>query len=292
MIWFIHSYFRFRLIEQQLIEFNQLALARPSLRKHKDMYNRVMTRDNITLIARLELLDVAGPPGSGLKHPELIIGNVHIHWDPTFRDVKLVQAIMMAEELEKITARSPKAGLIICGDLNSLPDSGVLQFLAGGSIGPKHPDFMEHTYEPYTTEGSRHRLGLQSAFDGLIESGLLPLTNFTPGFCGVIDHVLFRPGVLNLTGVLGGINVDYMKQLVGLPTQHQPSDHLSLLAEFRIEHAYATSPPGLVQFPQAPNMSGKRAPPLRFGGANNHQNSASASPAINNNISPTSKTRI
>lgn len=261
-----------------MIEFNQLALARPSLRKHRDMYNRVMTRDNIALIARLELLDVHSPsPVASTKpqHPELIIGNVHIHWDPTFRDVKLVQAIMLAEELEKVVSRAPKAGLVLCGDFNSLPDSGVLQFLANGAIGPKHPDFMEHTYEPYSNEGARHRLNLQNAFEGLIDGGLLPVTNFTPGFCGVIDHVLFKPGPLTLTGVLGGIPHDYLKHLVGFPTQHQPSDHLSLMAEFRVEHHQphpitgnvAGGPPGLVQFANGPAaaQAAKRAAPLRFG---------------------------
>lgn len=266
-----YNYCRFRLVEQQLIEFNQLALARPSLRKHRDMYNRVMTRDNIALIARLELLDVHS---ANTKHPELIIGNVHIHWDPTFRDVKLVQAIMLAEELEKVVARSPKAGLILCGDFNSLPDSGVLQFLANGTIGPKHPDFMEHTYEPYSTEGARHRLNLQNAFEGLMEGGLLPVTNYTPGFCGVIDHVLFKPGPLNLCGVLGGIPHDYLKHLVGFPTQHQPSDHLSLMAEFRVEHqpsAPAVGPPGLVQFATGKQQ---RAAPLRFGGSSTNTNTS------------------
>src|SRR4051812_27399693 len=89
---------RFRLVEQHLIEFNQLALARPLLRKHKDMYNRVMTRDNIALVARLQML--LGPA----SWTELLVTNVHIHWDPTFKDVKLVQAIMLAEELERIIA--------------------------------------------------------------------------------------------------------------------------------------------------------------------------------------------
>lgn len=243
-----HDICRFRLLEPQtVIEFNQLALARPSLRKHRDMYNRVMTRDNIALVARLEVMDVTSPPGLLLQqggiHPELLIANVHIHWDPTFRDVKLVQAIMLAEELEKMMARAPRAGLITCGDFNSMPESGVLQFLSGGSIPAKHGDFMEHTYEPYSNEGARHKLSLQSAYEGLLVDGALTVTNFTPGFCGVIDYIFYRAGPLTLTGVLGGISLEYLRNLVGFPTQHQPSDHLSLLAEFRIE-SYSNNPPG------------------------------------------------
>lgn len=219
-----------------------------------------MTRDNIALLARLEMLDVVGVNQQLLPnghHPEIVIGNVHIHWDPTFKDVKLVQAIMLAEEVEKFLGlgnsngkanNQGNKGLVLCGDFNSLPESGVLQFLTGGGIGPRHADFMQHTYEPYSTEGAKHRLQLSNAFDGLMEGGLLPVTNFTPGFSGVIDHILYRPGSLALTGVLGGIPAGYLKQLVGFPTQHQPSDHLSLMAEFRVEGVSPT-PPGFLHMP-------------------------------------------
>lgn len=261
-----------------MIEFNQLALARPSLRKHKDMYNRVMTRDNIALVARLQML--LGPA----SWTELLVTNVHIHWDPSFRDVKLVQAIMLTEELEKIIAninagigrlsmiKRKEIGVIVCGDFNSLPDSGVSSYLTKGGIGPRHPDFQSHTYEPYSNEGARNTLNLRSAYShvsqklGLSqvtrttprgvgdedsdseEEGerseqtdpLLPFTNLTPGFQGCIDYVYYgREGSLVVTGALGGLPTDYVKQLVGLPSPHFPSDHISLLVEFKVDEGSA-----------------------------------------------------
>lgn len=58
-----------------------------------------------------------------------------MHWDPEYSDVKLVQTMMFVSELknilEKASSRpgSPTADpnsipLVLCADLNSLPDSG------------------------------------------------------------------------------------------------------------------------------------------------------------------------
>lgn len=225
----------FRLDEKHaLIEFNQTALARPALRKHKDVYNRVLVKDNIAVVARLEHLRT---------RRTLLLANCHIHWDPQYKDVKLLQAVMLAEEIERLAEKLPPSGaLIVCGDFNSLPDSGVYEFLSNGGIQGKHPDFLSRCYEPYTSDGARHKLNLRSAYSLLpeeteISNGCTPFTNFTPNFCGTIDYIWYRPTTLSITGLLGSLSTEYTKHLVGLPTQHYPSDHVSLLAEFKFEPA-------------------------------------------------------
>ena len=72
-----------------------------------------------------------------------MVATVHIHWDPEFSDVKLIQTIMFMNELKKLMeeetvsfrpgggghSRSSNASnipLMLCGDLNSLPDSGKI----------------------------------------------------------------------------------------------------------------------------------------------------------------------
>lgn len=66
----------------------------------------------------------------------LIVANAHMHWDPEYSDVKLIQTMMFVSEvkniLEKASSRpgSPTADpnsipLVLCADLNSLPDSGI-----------------------------------------------------------------------------------------------------------------------------------------------------------------------
>lgn len=77
-------------------------------------------------------------PGMKLLHVDkqlLLVANAHMHWDPEYSDVKLVQTMMFVSELknilEKASSRpgSPTADphsipLVLCADLNSLPDSG------------------------------------------------------------------------------------------------------------------------------------------------------------------------
>lgn len=73
-------------------------------------------------------------------HPErqlILVANAHMHWDPEYSDVKLIQTMMFLSELKSIAERasgSVAAGsptpdpssipIVLCADLNSLPDSG------------------------------------------------------------------------------------------------------------------------------------------------------------------------
>lgn len=261
---------RFKMEEKHLIEFNQVALARPSLRKHKDMYNRVMTRDNIAIACRLTHLE---------SEQSILIGTVHIHWDPSHRDVKLVQTIMLVEEMERLLSKHPESAIILCGDFNALQDSGVGEFLENGSIGPGHEDFGTHTYEPYSTDGAHHSLNLKNSYGLLGADEPLLFTNFTPEFNGIIDYIWHRPNNLTVTGLLGSVPSDYTKQFVGFPTQHMPSDHIPLLVEYKIENEFngSTGPaPGYQSSIHVP--SGVNSP-LQFNPNNNNNNT----PNINNN---------
>ena len=128
---------RFTLLENYLIEFNQLAMAHAE--GSEAMLNRVMLRDNIGIAALLELKD----SNPHVHHPpqHILVSNAHIHWDPEFCDVKLIQTIMLMNELDTIILRAqsergigyktqapgmPGIPIIVCGDLNSLPDSPLM----------------------------------------------------------------------------------------------------------------------------------------------------------------------
>ena len=124
---------KFQMLEVHNLEFNQLCISRPDFRKTDDMYNRVMTKDNVAIIARLETKEpleaLNGEKGT------LLVGNVHIHWDPMHKDVKLVQSAILLEELEKHYRNYPNASIVLCGDFNSMPGSGVYDFINQGSLG-------------------------------------------------------------------------------------------------------------------------------------------------------------
>lgn len=209
-----------------MIEFNQVALQRPDFKKTDDMFNRVITKDNIAIITLLENKETLS---------RVIVVNCHIHWDPTYADVKLVQVAMLMDELDKLaqkwcTNNSPynytspqKISTIICGDFNSTPDSGVYEFLTRGIIRQDHGDFGKHRYGTYTSEGLSHKLSLKSAYSNIEE---LPFTNFTPSFTGVIDYIWYSTNTLSVTGLLGGIDKEYLTKMVGFPNAHFPSEYV------------------------------------------------------------------
>ncbi|CDW95185.1 hypothetical protein, partial [Sporisorium scitamineum] len=238
---------KWQLIEKQLVEFNQIALQRPDFKKSEDMYNRVMTKDNIAVIALLE---------NRLSGSRLVVANVHTHWDPQFRDVKLVQVAMLMDEVEKAGARfaklPPKPSVaegyppppkythanqiptIICGDFNSVPETGVYDFLSNGAVPGDHEDFMDHVYGNYTTQGLQHSYKLESSY---VPIGELPFTNYTPGYEGAIDYIFYTKNTLNVTGVLGEIDKQYLSKVVGFPNAHFPSDHICIMSEFNVKRS-------------------------------------------------------
>lgn len=78
---------------------------------------------------------------AGMKPPQerqlILVANAHMHWDPEYSDVKLIQTMMFLSELKSIAERasgsvatgSPTSDpssipIVLCADLNSLPDSG------------------------------------------------------------------------------------------------------------------------------------------------------------------------
>ncbi|WFD22438.1 poly(A)-specific ribonuclease [Malassezia equina] len=233
----------YQIVDKRLIEFNQIALQRPDFKKTEDIFNRVMTKDNIASIAMLEHRK------TGAK---LIVANAHMHWDPEFRDVKLVQAAVLMEQLEvagdtfakmppQVTLESGVSAptyasgkdipTVVCGDFNSTPDSGVYEFLSQGLAPGNHEDFMNHTYGTYTSEGLRHGYALRSAYQQI---GELPFTNHTPGFSGTIDYIWYTTNSLAASGLLGEVDTGYLSRVVGFPNAHFPSDHVCILAEFKM----------------------------------------------------------
>lgn len=90
------------------------------------------------------------PPDVSQVHQPILVCTAHIHWDPEFCDVKLIQTMMLSNELRSIleeASHSFRPGhkpdtnniqLLLCGDFNSLPDSGKLysygQYLYVSSI--------------------------------------------------------------------------------------------------------------------------------------------------------------
>ncbi|KNC81820.1 hypothetical protein SARC_05873 [Sphaeroforma arctica JP610] len=210
---------RFRLVEEHLISFSQLAIAAHEANGGNDLLNRVMPKDNIAVASILEI--------RGTKQA-LMLANSHMHWNPTFKDVKVVQTAMLLDELKRITQNSRRFNIptVICGDFNSLPDSGVVELLANGRLDTSHPDLGNVNYGAYAANKLRHSYHMSSVYNGEMD-----YTNYTFDFKGVIDYVWYTNNHIKVKALLGSVSKKYLENFMGCPNQHFPSDHFPLLCE-------------------------------------------------------------
>ncbi|KAF9264170.1 Endonuclease/exonuclease/phosphatase [Marasmius fiardii PR-910] len=237
---------KYGLVEDQLIEFSNLAKKRQDFKSCKAVSNRLLQRGNIAIICLFKCL---------ATQKQLLLTNTHVHWDPEFCDVKLVQVGILLREMEKVVDRvrsemaqheAPDLPVVLCGDFNSLPSSGVHEFLSTGMVPRDHPDFKRFQYGWFTKHGMRHNLGLRSAYarrDGQSnEEEELPWTNYTAHFKGVLDYIWYSKDTLESNTILGKIEERYLEaeRITGFPHIYFPSDHIPIMTEL----AWGTSKKG------------------------------------------------
>ncbi len=94
--------------------------------------------------------------------------------------MKIKQSRLFLEEIEQFlkdhSGEKLETPLIIAGDFNSLPHSGMYQYYSEGNLSKFHSDFGN--FKP--KNDLSHPFTLESAYLGLGE----PNTNFTAEFCG------------------------------------------------------------------------------------------------------------
>ncbi|KAM6225121.1 CCR4-NOT transcription complex subunit 6 isoform 2-T2 [Rhynchocyon petersi] len=250
---------KFTLVQKHTVEFNQLAMANSE--GSEAMLNRVMTKDNIGVAVLLELRKELIEMSSGKSHVGtekqlILVANAHMHWDPEYSDVKLVQTMMFLSEVKNIIDKASRnfkpsvvgesgtIPLVLCADLNSLPDSGVVEYLSTGGVETNHKDFKELRYNESLTNFScngkngttngriTHGFKLKSAY----ENGLMPYTNYTFDFKGIIDYIFYSKPQLNTLGILGPLDHHWLLEnnISGCPHPLIPSDHFSLFAQLEL----------------------------------------------------------
>eukprot|EP00299_Pterocystis_sp_00344_P019027 c9478_g1_i1.p1 GENE.c9478_g1_i1~~c9478_g1_i1.p1 ORF type:complete len:560 (+),score=114.06 c9478_g1_i1:23-1681(+) len=264
---------RFELNFEHLVDFVEQTMAREYLLADHNAWSRLISKDNIGLVAVLEfkptngkggihhnanfpsLHDVRGSPQrkSADFHSEqynpgskyILICNTHIHWNPEFNDVKLMQSQLLIEEVQKLLPRNMKIPIIFCGDFNSTPDSGVWEFLQNGYLPAHHPDFGKFQWGHHTTKdgkpgsGLRHHLNLHSAYTSV--NGAEPeFTNASPLFRGCLSYIWFSQDTLKARCVLETPNKAILEEDVAMPNSRSPSDHVSLVGEFALDDGDAS----------------------------------------------------
>ncbi|KAJ5136279.1 Glucose-repressible alcohol dehydrogenase transcriptional effector [Penicillium atrosanguineum] len=254
---------KYILLDKQLINFSQSAVARP---EHKgngadDIYNRLWLKDHIAVVVFLENRQTG---------TRFIVVNCHLYWDPAFKDVKLIQAAIMMEDLTELAekyakwpeckdkaafrfseaesgpentptvepARSAEYAsgdqipLLICGDLNSSPGSAVHSLINSGQLSKDHSELDGRLYGRYQKQGMKHPFKLKSTYGAI---GELSFTNYTPDFKDILDYMWYTTNTLHVSALLGEVDKDYLSRVPGFPNFHFPSDHVALFAEYTVK---------------------------------------------------------
>ncbi|XP_062433164.1 protein angel homolog 1 [Rhea pennata] len=110
----------------QLIGVSPIEYFRPGL--------DILNRDNVGLVLLLQPLL---PEELDLKMVSpLCVANTHVLYNPRRGDVKLAQMALLLAEIDKIakTTEGSHYPVILCGDLNSVPDSPLYKFIRNGQL--------------------------------------------------------------------------------------------------------------------------------------------------------------
>ncbi|CDK29579.1 unnamed protein product [Kuraishia capsulata CBS 1993] len=222
---------KFELSEKKLLEYGYIVMGQDKFKKTEDVFNRFMNKDNIGAVLVLTHIST---------DTKIIVVNTHLHWDPAFNDVKTLQVGVLLDELQQMTKRLAKYGppsemqkipLVVCGDLNSQTNSAVYQLFSQGTV-KEHSDIEGRDYGKFTEEGFSHPFHFSSAYNSI---GELPFTNLSPTFTDVIDYIWYTTPTLVVKGLLGQVDPDYLKNVIGLPDPEIPSDHIPLVVKFEIK---------------------------------------------------------
>lgn len=209
---------KFRLIEEITLDFSQKLINDHRFSSNEDIFNRNSRKDNIAMLLILEKTDGC----------YLIVVNTHIFWDPEYPDVKLLQTILLIEEIEKAKQKYKQAQIILLGDFNSLRGSSVYKLITERKT--DGADFELYDYSPFSS-GVKHSIRLLDTYLGQD----LGFTNYTPMFKETIDYIFYSEG-LTLTGVMSPIEDEYTVKCIGLPSIHFPSDHILIGARFCLKN--------------------------------------------------------
>jgi CCR4-NOT transcription complex subunit 6 len=121
--------------------------------------------------------------------------------------------------------------LLLCGDFNSLLDSGVIEFLNSSRISANHPDFKELGYKTCLQKGIAnfsektneftHPFRLSTAYT----TDVMPYSNYTYDFKGLIDYIFFSKTTMVPLGLLGPVDAEWFREnkVLGCPHRDIPS---------------------------------------------------------------------
>ncbi|KAK9983345.1 hypothetical protein SO802_032870 [Lithocarpus litseifolius] len=205
--------------------------------------HRLTSKDNVALVVVLESLQNGS--NRDAFQSRICVANIHTHWSKGHEDVTLFQVVHLVNGLEKI-AQSQQIPLIICGDFNSRPGSDPHNFVVKGRANC----ISEKANDPlgiFQYLKLHHSLSLVSAYSSFLHSDAAEeqqrkmnsqtsepaFTNFTDKFFGTLDYIFYTDNSLIVESLLELVDRESIGNN-GIPSPTWPSDHIALMASFRL----------------------------------------------------------
>jgi len=130
----------------------------------------------------------------------------------------------MLQELDKFILETgienqQDSRVIICGDFNSMPNSGVYQLISEKQLAKGHEEMLGY----FPDLEFRHPFSLKSAYSLIGD----PVSNWTKDFKGCLDYI-WHSNHFEVKSILKYLNESELNRIVAFPNEDWPSDHFSL----------------------------------------------------------------
>ncbi|XP_022160157.1 2',5'-phosphodiesterase 12 isoform X2 [Myzus persicae] len=165
------------------------------------------------------------------KKQLFLVCNTHLISDPEGDFLRLFQALIELTIINKIKQNISKeylgrnVSVIFCGDFNSTPESGVYDLVTKLLLSEEYK-----MMKVYSDLKNNLEFEMESAYD--ID---VLYSNYTATFVGLLDYIYFTNQHLERIQVLTMPSHDDVIQFGGIPSKLFPSDHLALVADFKIK---------------------------------------------------------
>ncbi|CEF60192.1 LD18435p [Strongyloides ratti] len=216
---------------------------------------RIQSFDNVALVVVLTIKgeEPEGEPdktlANGVYYRPLVIATTHIHWDPEYADVKLIQSMLLMKALydkrrfisHQLRCNVEEIPIIITGDFNSRPRSSVLEYIKKKQLRKDDEGLMLFKncenldrINSYPRDPYYYHHGLKDL--EMVDMSKYEFTNFTPEFSDVIDYIFYTSTTLSVCGIIEPPSSEWIKnsEVIGFPHPHFPSDHIPIVANFYI----------------------------------------------------------
>ena len=163
----------------------------------------------------------------------VIVANTHLYFEPNADHIRLIQTEMCRVELENERRRmvdkfpGKRVTSIFCGDFNSTPPFGVVEYLTKGHIPASHADWRSQEGEEVSGLELRYHPQFMSA------AGTPKYTNYTMGFKDCLDYVWVERENFLVTQVVPFPSDQELELHSALPNIVFPSDHIPVIVDLK-----------------------------------------------------------